>query len=237
MPVACPARRGVACSSVAPRPAEGNCRWGCGRHECGQPKPGLGTTSDGNSQVVPFGPVACCRKLLRVPALCAVVRHAASAAFLWLNGSLASRFSSRARHAQPAAFDWQSVRGYTLSELLRLMPRHVRWPLIALAAGGILATLVAAIEMSNWDVFLRFFYHVSYGRNDPVYGKEIGFYLFSLPAYIVLKNWLLLTLVASVVSAGACIGSAATSISASSAPRFPRQSSRTAPLCWACSSW
>jgi uncharacterized membrane protein (UPF0182 family) len=128
---------------------------------------------------------------------------AGSAAFLGLNGSLASRFSGRARHVQPAAFDWQSVRGYTLSELLRLMPRHARWPLLVTAAGGILAILIAAIEVSNWDVFLRFFYQVPYGRNDPVYGKEIGFYLFSLPAYVVLKNWLLLILVASVLFAGA----------------------------------
>jgi len=39
--------------------------------------------------------------------------------------------------------------------------------------------------------------------NDPVCGKEIGFYLFSLPAYVVLKNWLLLTLVAGALFAGA----------------------------------
>src|SRR6266487_456997 len=126
-----------------------------------------------------------------------------SAAFLAVNGSLASKLSGRARHAQPATFDWQSVRGYTLPDLLRLMPRHARWPLLVMATGGILAILIAAIEVSNWDVFLRFFYHVPYGRNDPVYGKDIGFYLFSLPAYVVLKNWLLLTLIASVLFAGA----------------------------------
>jgi uncharacterized protein len=135
-------------------------------------------------------------------ALVFLAAFVASTAFLWLNGSLASRLSSRTAHVQPAAFDVQSVGGYTLSELLRLIPRHVRWPL-ATAVGGILAILIAAIEMSNWDVFLRFFYHVPYGRDDPVYGKEIGFYLFSLPAYVVLRNWLLLTLVASVVFAGA----------------------------------
>jgi uncharacterized membrane protein (UPF0182 family) len=128
---------------------------------------------------------------------------AGSAAFLVLNGSLASRFSGRARRVQAPAFDWQSVRGYTLPDLLRLMPRHARWPLLVTAAGGILAILIAAVEVSNWDVFLRFFYHVPYGRNDPVYGKDIGFYLFSLPAYVVLKNWLLLTLAAGALLAGA----------------------------------
>jgi uncharacterized protein len=128
---------------------------------------------------------------------------AGAAAFLGANGLLASRFSGRMRHMQPIAFDWQSVRGYTLPDLLRLMPRHERWTLLATAAGSILAILIAAIEVSNWDVFLRFFYQVPYGRNDPVYGKEIGFYLFSLPAYVALKNWFLLTLLAGALFAGA----------------------------------
>jgi uncharacterized membrane protein (UPF0182 family) len=126
-----------------------------------------------------------------------------SAAFLAVNGALASKLSGRARHAQPAGFEWQSVRGYTLPDLLRLMPRHARWPALVTAAGGILAILIGAVETSNWDVFLRFLYHVHYGRNDPVYGTDIGFYLFSLPAYVALKNWLLLTLAAGALLAGA----------------------------------
>src|SRR5436190_685378 len=132
-----------------------------------------------------------------------VAVFAGSAAFLGLNGLLASRLSGQTRHTQPIAFDWQSVRGYPLPDLLRLMPRHERWTLLATAAGGVLAILIAAIEVSNWDVFLRFFYHVPYGRNDPVYDKEIGFYLFSLPAYVALKNWLLLTLGAGALFSGA----------------------------------
>ena len=34
----------------------------------------------------------------------------------------------------------------------------------------------------------------------PLYGKDIGFYLFSLPAYVVIKNWMLLTSSCSVRS-------------------------------------
>jgi uncharacterized membrane protein (UPF0182 family) len=55
----------------------------------------------------------------------------------------------------------------------------------------------------NWDLFLRFFYQVPYGANDPVYIKDIGFYLFSLPAYIVIKNWMLLALSLSAFFAAA----------------------------------
>ena len=33
-----------------------------------------------------------------------------------------------------------------------------------------------------------------YGANDPLFDKDIGFYLFSLPVYVVIKNWALLAL-------------------------------------------
>src|ERR1700724_496212 len=62
---------------------------------------------------------------------------------------------------------------------------------------------MAAGQAGNWGVFLRFLYHVPYGADDPLYNKDIGFYLFSLPAYILIKNWMLLALVLSALFAGA----------------------------------
>ena len=50
---------------------------------------------------------------------------------------------------------------------------------------------------------MRFLYQVSYGANDPLYDKDIGFYFFSLPAYLAIKNWMLLTLFLSALLAGA----------------------------------
>jgi hypothetical protein len=74
------------------------------------------------------------------------------------------------------------------------MRQRLPWRLLIAGVAGGLAILLAAGEVSNWDVFLRFVYQVPYGLSDPQYGKDIGFYLFSLPAYVVLKNWMLLTL-------------------------------------------
>ena len=68
---------------------------------------------------------------------------------------------------------------------------------------GVLAALVAWGEVNNWGVFLRFLYQVPYGANDPLYDNDIGFYLFTLPAYIAIKNWMLLTLFLSALFAGA----------------------------------
>src|ERR1700674_4939581 len=83
------------------------------------------------------------------------------------------------------------------------MPRHAAWSRLVAGVAGILGILIAAAQMSNWDTFLQFLYHVPYGQDDPVYGNDIGFRPFSLPPYIALKNWMLLTLVL-----GACFAAA-----------------------------
>ena len=86
--------------------------------------------------------------------------------------------------------------------LLSYVSPHVSGRLAVAGAAILLGLLTAAIEISNWDTVLRFLYQVPYGESDPVFGKDIGFYLFSLPAYVALKNWLLLLLFFSAAIAG-----------------------------------
>jgi uncharacterized membrane protein (UPF0182 family) len=128
---------------------------------------------------------------------------AGSAILLWVNGSLAFRFARPRGYVHPVDFEREAGAVQPLPELLQLMGQRLPWRLLIAGVAGILAILVAAGEVSNWDVFLRFVYQVPYGQSDPLYGKDFGFYLFSLPAYVVLKNWLLLTLVLSFLVAGA----------------------------------
>ncbi len=128
---------------------------------------------------------------------------AASAILLWLNGSLAYRFAERQGHFLPVVSPWGSTGDQRLTALLGRLSQ--RLPMHSLVAGGalVLAALIALGEAGNWDVALRFIRQVPYGQSDPLYGKDIGFYLFSLPAYVALKNWMLLTLVLSALVAGA----------------------------------
>ena len=127
---------------------------------------------------------------------------AATTVVIWLNGALAARFAMQQPLQIPAA-PWR-VAGVTqqpdLSVILR--DRLTRPRFISLGA-GLLALLVAASEVGNWGIFLQFLYHVPYGAEDPLYNKDIGFYLFSLPAYIAIKNWMLLAIVLSALFAGA----------------------------------
>ena len=135
-----------------------------------------------------------------------VVVVAVSTFLLWANATLAYRFGSRWRPALPAAFDpgFATVRvspgpmagsyGLPLSPLL--------WRLLILAVALVLGLLIAIGEMGKWDLILRFVYQAPYGRNDPLFDKDIGFYLFSLPVYVALKNWLLWILLLGSLMAG-----------------------------------
>jgi len=127
----------------------------------------------------------------------------ATAIILWVNGSLAFRFA-RSRWTQcPADIEWKRTGIVTFRDVLEVTRHRLPWPLIIAGGAGLLALLVAWGEVHNWGVFLRFLYQVPYGANDPLYDKDISFYLFALPAYVVIKNWMLLTLLLSVLLAGA----------------------------------
>ena len=77
------------------------------------------------------------------------------------------------------------------------------WRWLILGVALVVGLLIAIGETGQWELILRFIYQVPYGQNDPLFGKDIGFYLFSLPVYVALKNWMLLILVLSAAVAGA----------------------------------
>jgi uncharacterized membrane protein (UPF0182 family) len=127
----------------------------------------------------------------------------ATAIILWMNGLVASRLAQSPWSQRPADFEWKRTGVATLPDVLEFMRHRLPWPLVIAGGASVLAVLVAWGEVHNWGVFLRFVYRVPYGANDPLYDKDIGFYLFALPAYVVIKNWMLLTLLLSALFAGA----------------------------------
>ena len=127
----------------------------------------------------------------------------ATAIILWVNGSLAFRFGRSHWTQHPADFEWKPTGVTTVPEMLVFMRHRLPWPVVITGGAGLLAVLVAWGEVGNWGVVLRFLYQVPYGASDPLYDKDIGFYLFSLPAYVIIKNWMLLTLFLSALFAGA----------------------------------
>jgi uncharacterized membrane protein (UPF0182 family) len=125
-----------------------------------------------------------------------------STALLSVNGFLAYQFAEPWRSSRRIDAMQEFTRVQTLPELWELTRRRLPWRLLIAGIAGLLGLLVAVGEVSNWEVFLRFMYQVPYGQNDPLYGKDLSFYLFSLPGYLALKNWLLLLLFLGAVMAG-----------------------------------
>jgi len=73
---------------------------------------------------------------------------------------------------------------------------------------GILISVVLALFAGNWgamqwEAVLLFINRVTVGTADPIIGKDIGFYLFSLPFWELLKGYAGLVLLAATVVTGA----------------------------------
>jgi uncharacterized protein len=122
----------------------------------------------------------------------------ATAIVLWLNGWLARRFARRPPAPPVSAVGWQPP-----PDPLALLRDQLPWPQLIAGSAALLALFVAAGEAGDWPALLQYLYQVPYGSNDPLYGKDIGFYLFSLPVYVQIKNWMMLTLILCALIAGA----------------------------------
>jgi uncharacterized membrane protein (UPF0182 family) len=65
--------------------------------------------------------------------------------------------------------------------------------LLGLAASLVVAVLTAASLMAAWPTFAVYWYaqRATSGAVDPIFGKSISFYLFTLPAWQFITDWLL----------------------------------------------
>ena len=135
-------------------------------------------------------------------ALFAVV-FTVSALLLWLNGSIALRLARPRQLRLPASLAALQGSSPTPAGMLGPISGLLPWRLLILAAALVVALLIAMTELGKWEMALRFIYQVPYSQNDPLFGKDIAFYLFSLPVYSALKNWMVLILLLSAIMAGA----------------------------------
>ena len=98
------------------------------------------------------------------------------------------RFASRyLRRAQPPSEDG----GKRPLRALRIGSRIFYIPLALF-----LAAVLALPAFRHWRQFLLFFFGPSAGVVDPVFGKDVSYYLFSFPIYRMIQSRLLLCLVA-----------------------------------------
>ena len=78
-----------------------------------------------------------------------------------------------------------------------LSPRLLKLAVVLVSA--VVALFFALGFYSQWDTYLRFRYGGSFGVSDPLFGVDVGFYLFHLPFYQLLQTSLMLLTVLTLV--------------------------------------
>jgi len=77
------------------------------------------------------------------------------------------------------------------------------WPWGMVILGTVLLSLIfGTVAQGNWQIVLRFFDGQPFGITDPVFHKEISFYVFSLPLFHLVRGWLLSALIITILSTG-----------------------------------
>ncbi|MBI4236415.1 MAG: UPF0182 family protein [Chloroflexi bacterium] len=101
-----------------------------------------------------------------------------------------------------------SPRGISPQAALNIPLEALNWARRLVNVGIILGALLLAIVFGaaasgSWELTLRSVNAVPFNQTDPLYQKEISFYLFNLPFYRFVQGWLLgTTVVAGLVALG-----------------------------------
>ncbi|MCY4075613.1 MAG: UPF0182 family protein, partial [Acidobacteria bacterium] len=92
-----------------------------------------------------------------------------------------------------------------------LEPRH--FGLVAILVSALLAFFLGVVASSQWLAILRFLEPTPFGQADPLFGYDVGFYVFTLP-FLDIARYICFALVvlAAIGSIAAYVGSARLSV-------------------------
>jgi uncharacterized membrane protein (UPF0182 family) len=93
---------------------------------------------------------------------------------------------------------WFSTRGELFLGQNRVLDLAIFGWLILVTA-LFLGLAVGLAASPRWLDFLRFFNQVPFDVRDPIFDRDVGFYVFSLPVYQFIQGWLLTTLLMTLI--------------------------------------
>ena len=90
-----------------------------------------------------------------------------------------------------------------LPEMIRSLGERVPWRLLAIGGAALLALFAAQGESASWDVYLKAIKGVPFGLKEPALGRDVGFYVFTLPLLEELRDVFMLVLFFTAALTGA----------------------------------
>ncbi len=99
--------------------------------------------------------------------------------YLWINLKIAAG-------SQKAGF--LRVQGPDMADVYEFGARPLRIGLLSVAVSLLVALLFGLGFSADWDTFIRCIWGGQFGRPDPVFGMDIGFYVFRLPAFEAIQK-------------------------------------------------
>jgi uncharacterized membrane protein (UPF0182 family) len=116
----------------------------------------------------------------------------------FINLSFARRFAPEFQvEISQDEFEKPEIQLYKSLQNIQINKKFVLWFSL------IIALFMGFSEGASWEKILIYFNRTSFGISDPIFNKDIGFYMFSLPFWEFVRNWLsfALTLITVVVAA------------------------------------
>jgi uncharacterized membrane protein (UPF0182 family) len=116
----------------------------------------------------------------------------------FLNLSFARRFAPEFQvEISQEEFERPEIQLYKNLQNIKISKKLVFWFSL------IVALFMGFSEGANWEKILIYLNRTSFGITDPVFNRDVGFYMFSLPFWEYVRNWLsfALTIITIVVGA------------------------------------
>ena len=77
--------------------------------------------------------------------------------------------------------------GFPIEVFLNERAFKIFWRIVVF----LFSCMMGLTAAGSWRLFLKFLHASSFGITDPVFGKDVGFYVFTLPVYQFIQGWYL----------------------------------------------
>ena len=104
-----------------------------------------------------------------------------------------------ARRLEPRGLDGTPVSQIAAAIGVRLTPA-------VLLIGAVLAFFMGSAASAYWEDLLLYLNQTPFNLADPIFSQDVGFYIFTLPVWQIARNWLMTTLVMTLIASAVVSG-------------------------------